>query len=64
MPINWVNELYQAALEADEDFIQNLLLEIPNNQSDLREAIADLVDRYRLDLILESALEAIEGQRS
>lgn len=64
MPIDWVNELYQAALEADEDFIQNLLLEIPNHQSDLREAIADLVDRYRLDLILETTLEAIEGQRS
>lgn len=64
MSINWVNQLYQATLEADEEFIQKLLLEIPNNQSDLREAIADLVEHYRLDLILETTLEAIEGQRS
>ncbi|MBP0039665.1 MAG: PAS domain S-box protein [Roseofilum sp. SID1] len=61
MPMDWLNQLHQAATQADEEFIQKLLQEIPEAESDLREAIADLLHHYRLDRILDATLEAIEG---
>ncbi|MDJ1173260.1 PAS domain S-box protein [Roseofilum capinflatum] len=63
MPIDWLMALHQGATEADEDSISKLLQEIPDTQSNLREAIAGLLHDYRLDRILDATVEAIEALR-
>ena len=52
MPSAWLTRLGQAVNQVNEDLIIQLIEEIPETQSSLAEALRDLVDDFRLDIIL------------
>jgi two-component system sensor histidine kinase/response regulator len=53
MPLEWVNQLQQAALAVDGDQIRHLIAQIPESDRPLAEALAHLVQQYQFDEILE-----------
>lgn len=53
MPIEWVHELYQAALTIDNEQIFQLIEQIPTTHNSLTKAIADLVNNFRCDQIVD-----------
>ena len=53
MPAEWVDELYAAADAVDNERIFRLLLSIPVVNASFRSAIADLVDNFRCDRIID-----------
>ena len=52
LPSEWVAQLRLAARGADDDLIWQLLDQIPKSQSDLAEALAEMVNEFRLDKII------------
>ncbi|HEY9728776.1 MAG TPA: response regulator [Chroococcales cyanobacterium] len=53
MPPHWVNQLYQAASEIDNEQIFELLSQIPTAQTRLSDAIAHWVNNFRCDRIID-----------
>lgn len=53
MPIEWVQELYQAAVTIDNERIFQLIEQIPAAHNPLAKVIADLVNNFRCDQILD-----------
>ncbi|HEY9607809.1 response regulator [Allocoleopsis sp.] len=53
MPSEWVNELYQAAVSIENERIFQLIEQIPPPHLPLAQAIADLVNNFRCDRILD-----------
>lgn len=53
MPSEWVNELYQAAVSIENERIFQLIEQIPPPHLPLAQAIADLVNNFRCDQILD-----------
>ncbi len=53
MPEQWVRELYHAADAIDNERIFQLLEEIPPTQAPLAKAIADFVNNFRCDRIID-----------
>ncbi|MFB2937329.1 PAS domain S-box protein [Aerosakkonemataceae cyanobacterium BLCC-F154] len=53
MPIEWIKELHQAVLCVNDDIILELVKQIPESKAALADTLKDLVDNFRLDLILE-----------
>ena len=53
MPIDWVIDLYQAALCVDDSRILGLIEQIPENEANLASALTDLVDNFRIDIIID-----------
>ena len=58
MPTEWVHELYQAAVTIDNERIFQLIEQIPAVYNPLAKAIADLVNNFRCDQILDLIEEA------
>ena len=52
MPRAWLEQLYLAANEADEELVAQLIEQIPDS-SPLAEALRDLLTDYRLDIIVK-----------
>ncbi|GAB1545059.1 hypothetical protein NUACC21_77350 [Scytonema sp. NUACC21] len=52
MPPDWQAKLYQAALCLDDELVLHLIEEIPENEAFLAHALTDLVQNFRLDLLL------------
>ena len=57
MPSEWIQQLYQAALTMDDQLIVQLIQQIPPTQAILANTLMDLVDNFRLDIIID-CLEA------
>ncbi len=53
MPADWVVDLYQAALCVDDNRILQLIAQIPENEANLANALTDLVDNFRIDIIID-----------
>jgi PAS domain S-box-containing protein len=53
MPVEWIDELYEATEEVDNDWIFRLILAIPSVHTDLGSAIAELVNNFRCDRIID-----------
>ncbi|MFM9265724.1 PAS domain S-box protein [Tychonema sp. BBK16] len=53
MPTEWIDELYEAAEEVDNDWIFRLILIIPPIHADFGSAIAELVNNFRCDRIID-----------
>ena len=53
MPKNWLVELHQAAEAIDDQQIIDLIAQIPKNKSNLSKALTNLVDNFRMDIIIE-----------
>jgi signal transduction histidine kinase len=53
MPLEWVNQLHQAALHTNELQILNLIEQIPQTQQSMAIALTDWVNNFRCDKILD-----------
>ncbi|MEG4281787.1 PAS domain S-box protein [Microcoleus sp. A006_D1] len=53
MPRDWVVDLYQAALCVDDNRILGLIEQIPETSANLANALTDLVDNFRIDIIID-----------
>ncbi len=53
MPGEWLNELYEAAASVDDERILHLLSLLPPERANLSRAIADLVNHFRCDRIID-----------
>ena len=52
MPPEWIAQLHQAALRTDEKQIFSLLEQIPTSNAPLANALANLVNNFRIDKII------------
>ncbi|OKH32951.1 hypothetical protein NIES2119_24765 [[Phormidium ambiguum] IAM M-71] len=52
MPTQWIKQLHQAAICADEELIFQLLHHIPDENANLLNALADLVNNFCLEQII------------
>lgn len=52
MPQTWVKQLYQAASEVNEELVSELIEQIPETSASLAEALRDLVNDFRMDIIV------------
>ncbi|WP_413161229.1 ATP-binding protein [Capilliphycus salinus ALCB114379] len=53
MPADWLEELYQASIDLDDDFVLTLITQIPENHASLAGALTDCVHNFRLDKIID-----------
>ncbi len=53
MPTDWVVDLYQAALCVDDNRILQLIEQIPKTEANLANALTDLVENFRIDIIID-----------
>ncbi len=53
MPADWVVDLYRAALCVDDNRILGLIAKIPETEANLANALTDLVDNFRIDIIID-----------
>ena len=59
MSPEWVRRLHQAALEADDIQILELLNQIPSNHASLRQGLEDLVHHLQFEQIIESTQQVL-----
>ena len=53
MPREWIQQLYEAALAMDDQLVTNLIQYIPETQVTLSNLLINLVDNFRLDIIID-----------
>lgn len=53
MPPSWIEQLHQSALRTDEQQIFNLLQQIPAANAPLANALAEAVNNFRIDKIID-----------
>ncbi|MEO8890915.1 MAG: ATP-binding protein, partial [Coleofasciculaceae cyanobacterium] len=53
MPKEWIQQLYQAALAMDDQLVTDLIQDIPEAQTALSNLLMNLVDNFRLDIIID-----------
>ncbi len=53
MPPEWVAQLHQAALCTDEKLIFSLIEQIPEESAPLANALADLINNFRIDKVID-----------
>jgi signal transduction histidine kinase/DNA-binding NarL/FixJ family response regulator len=59
MPIEWLSQLIKAAKSLDDGLVLELINQIPGSEDLLIQGLNDLVENFRLDIILELATNAI-----
>ena len=64
MSQEWLMELQQAAISVDNELIFEVLNRIPNQDLELQQALKDLIENFRYDLILESIDKALARKNS
>ncbi|HEY9728775.1 MAG TPA: response regulator [Chroococcales cyanobacterium] len=60
MPGAWVAQLYQAALEINEELVSELIEQIPESSKLLTDLLKDLVNDFRMDIIVRLTSSVIE----
>jgi signal transduction histidine kinase len=60
MPQTWVVQLHNAASEVNEDLVSELIEQIPENFAPLAESLEELVNDFRLDIIVRLTSSIIE----
>lgn len=63
MPILWVKELYQAANVLNEDLVFDLIQEISPENTSLAEALTDLFNDFRLDVIVHVTQQVLKADQ-
>ncbi|ERT09672.1 sensory box protein [Lyngbya aestuarii BL J] len=61
MPADWLEELYQASMDLDNDRVFTLITQIPENQASLATALTYCVKNFRLDKIID-LIEVIQNE--
>ena len=62
MPALWLQDLHQAAIAIDSDRLLQLVTEIPPEQEALAQALANLIERFEFDAILDLLGDLAENQ--
>lgn len=62
MPLNWIQQLHQAALYTDEQQILRLLAQVPPTHAALALGLTDLVNNFRCDQILHLTQSLLQGE--
>ncbi len=52
MPIEWLTDLHQSAIELDSDWMFDLIQDIPKSHSDLSKVLTDYVNRFDYEQIV------------
>ena len=60
IPRAWVAQLHQAALEVNEELVNELIEQIPENAPLLTSSLKDLVNDFRMDVIVRLTSSVIE----
>lgn len=60
MPRAWVAQLHQAALEVNEELVSELIEQIPESSTLLTDSLKDLVNDFRMDIIVRLTSSVIE----
>ncbi|MBP0016905.1 MAG: response regulator [Cyanobacteria bacterium SBLK] len=63
LPIEWVNNVYQAALEADAEIVENLLEEIEDAQLQAVQTFRDWAENFQFENII-ALVESVNRDRS
>jgi len=63
MPVEWVEQLYQAALELDDELIYKLMEQISPENASLITGLSDFVQNFRFDKLMDLAEQAIASDR-
>lgn len=53
MSADWLEEVYQASMDLDDDSILTLIAQIPENHTTLAAALTDCVQNFRFDQIID-----------
>ncbi len=53
MPRSWLLNLHRAANNVDEELLDHLIEEVPEHKEFLSKGLAELVQNFRLDIILK-----------
>ena len=53
MPTDWLVNLYQAAICVDDSGILKLIKQIPESEEILANALTELVENFRIDIIID-----------
>lgn len=59
MPRTWLLNLHQAANKVDEELLQKLIEEVPENNPSLSKSLRELVKNFRLDIIVKLTQEIL-----
>ncbi|MBD2070127.1 response regulator [Leptolyngbya sp. FACHB-671] len=51
MPIEWINQIHEAALDLDDEKLHQLIAQIPDNELLLVESMTSLVNNFQLEAI-------------
>ncbi|MEL7036493.1 MAG: PAS domain S-box protein [Cyanobacteria bacterium J06592_8] len=51
MPLDWIKKFHQAAIQGDDDNINDLITQIPESNSELAATLTSLVEDFRFDKI-------------
>ncbi|KYC42308.1 hybrid sensor histidine kinase/response regulator [Scytonema hofmannii PCC 7110] len=62
MPAEWIEQLHYAVLCANDEIILQLIEQIPEKEASLAQALTDLVNNFRLDMLLELAQQFANTQ--
>lgn len=63
MPIFWIKELYQAANVLNEDLVLDLIQKISPENTSLAEALTDLFNDFRLDVIVHVTQQLLKADQ-
>jgi hypothetical protein len=53
MSTDWLVNLYQAAICVDDSGILELIKQIPESEATLASSLTDLVENFRIDIIID-----------
>ena len=59
MPSTWLSQIHQAANEVNEDLLQHLIEEIPQDKQALSQPLSELIKNFRLDIIIQLTTKII-----
>ncbi|KAF3889742.1 MULTISPECIES: PAS domain-containing hybrid sensor histidine kinase/response regulator [Nostocales] len=62
MPPEWIEQLHHAVLCANDEIILDLIEQIPEKESSLAQVLTDLVNNFRLDMLLELSQQFVNTQ--
>jgi PAS domain S-box-containing protein len=61
MPLEWINQLYQTAIQLNTQRILTLISKIPTENAKLAEKLRNLVNNYDFETLTELAQQALEN---
>jgi hypothetical protein len=63
MPPAWINQLHQAASRIDDEWMLELIAQIPPDQAALAQALMEKVNNFDFDAVIELSQSALDWCR-